>query len=195
VRTLLALMLLVAQDRSAPVTAEFRVFAGSEEITATTRLRVMPTGTREDPLTVRESKRLVAALAPGIYDVQALRFRPEGIVAIRWAERLVVMHYPDEGGRHLEVINFESGYGALQVRTAKGTIGEFEVAVFAKGDRSAPAGEPIDGEDYRLFILEAGMYDVRVRPSGPQQNDQSTQWWLDVEIPADRTRLKLIGER
>jgi hypothetical protein len=190
-RALLALVLLIAQDRSAPVTAEFRVFAGRDEITATTRLRIMPTGTRETPHTVREGKHLLTAIPPGIYDVQALRFRTEGIVAIRWAERLVIMHYPDEAGRHLEVINFESGYGALQLRAAKGSIAQYEVSVFAKGDRSTAAGQPIEGEDYRLFVLPAGRYDVRVRPAGPPQNAQEAQW-LDVEVPADRTRLKLI---
>lgn len=191
-RTLLALVLLLAQDLSAPVTAEFRVFAGNEEITATTKLRVMPTGTREKPLTLSDGKRLLTTLAPGIYDVQALRFRPEGIVAIRWAERLVIMHYPDEAGRHLEVINFESGYGALQLRAAKGSIGEYVVTVFAAGDRAAAAGEPIEGEDYRLFVLKTGRYDVRVRPAGPQQSAQDAQWWLGVEVPADRTRLKVF---
>jgi hypothetical protein len=192
-RTLLALALVLAQDLSAPVTAEFRVFAGGGEITATTRLRIMPTGTREKPLTVGEGKRLLTTLPPGIYDVQALRLRPEGIVAIRWAERLVIMNYPDEAGRHLEVINFESGYGALQVRIAKRSITEYDVVVFPAGDRASAAGEPIEGDDYRLFILKAGRYDIRVRPAGPQQNAQDSHWWLDVEIPADRTRLKVFG--
>jgi hypothetical protein len=191
-RAVLAIAILLAQDMAAPVTAEFRVFAGSEEITATTRLRIMPTGTREKSLTAREGKRLVTALAPGIYDVQALRLRPEGIVAIRWAERLVIMHYPDEAGRHLEVINFQSEYGALQVRAAKGSIARYEVAVFAAGDRTAAAGEPVEGEDYRLFVLKTGRYDVRVRPAGPQPDPQDTRWVLDVEVPADRTRLKII---
>jgi hypothetical protein len=191
-RTLAALVLLLAQDLPAPVTAEFRVFAGSEEITATTRLRIMPTGTREKSLTAPEGKRLVTAIAPGIYDVQALRLRPEGIVAIRWAERLVIMHYPDEAGRHLEVINFHSGYGALQLRTAKGSIAQYELAVFPAGDRSAAAGEPVDGEDYRLFVLKTGRYDVRVRPAGTPPDVDNTRWLLDVEVPADRTRLKII---
>src|SRR5918994_3303259 len=191
-RAALAIAILLAQDTTAPVTAEFRVFAGSEEITATTRLRIMPTGTREKSLTMREGKSLVTTLAPGIYDVQALRLRPEGIIAIRWAERLVIMHYPDEAGRHLEVINFHSGYGALQLRTAKGSIAGYDLAVFAAGDRTAEAGEPIEAEDYRLFILKTGRYDVRVRPAGSQLDNQDTRWLLDIEVPADRTRLKIV---
>ena len=191
-RAALAIVVLLAQEPTGPVTAEFRVFAGGDEITATTRLRIMPTGTRENSLTVREGKPLLTTLAPGIYDVQALRLRPEGIIAIRWAERLVIMHYPDEAGRHLEVINFQSGYGALQLRAAKGSIGAVEVDVFATGDRTSVAGEPIDGEDYRLFVLKAGRYDVRVRPAGALPDSVNTHWLLDVEVPADRTRLKLI---
>ncbi|MGH9346216.1 MAG: hypothetical protein ACRD26_03010 [Vicinamibacterales bacterium] len=182
-----------AQEAAGPVTAEFRVFAGTEEITATTRLRIMPTGTRERSSTLDEGKPLVASVTPGIYDVQALRLRPEGIVAIRWAERLVLMHYPDEGGRHLEVINFQPGYGALQVRAASGSMGAYELTVFSAGDRTAPAGEPIDGDDYRLFVLKAGRYDIRVRQAGAPKGAPDSQWLRDIEVPAHRTRLKVIA--
>jgi hypothetical protein len=192
-RTLVALTLVLAQDPTAPVTAEFRVFAGTDEITATTRLRVMPTGTRDKPLTIAEGKRPVTDIVPGIYDVQALRVKHEGVVAIRWAERLVVMHYPDEGGRHLEVINFHPGYGALQVRSAKRSIADYEVAVFPAGDRTTAAAAPIEGEGYRLCILRTGRYDIRVRHAGAEKGVPDTHWFLDVEVPADRTRLKVIG--
>lgn len=181
-----------AQEAAGPVTAEFRVFAGTEEITATTRLRIMPTGTRERSSTLDEGKGLVASVTPGIYDVQALRLRPEGIVAIRWAERLVLMHYPDEGGRHLEVINFQPGYGALQVR-ASGSIDAYELTVFRAGDRTEPAGEPFDGDGYRLFVLKAGRYDIRVRQAGAPTGAPDSQWLQDIEVPAHRTRLKVIA--
>ena len=190
-RALLAIVILLAQETTAPVTAEFRIFAGDEEITATTKLRIMPTGTREKSLTVGEGKPLVTPLTPGIYDVQALRLRPEGIIAIRWAERLVVMHYPDEAGLHLEVINFQPGYGALQLRVKKGAIEQYELAVFPAGDRTTEGSEPIEGENYRLFVLKAGRYDIQVRPVATQQ-EPTVQWLLDVEVPADRTRLKII---
>jgi hypothetical protein len=187
-RAALAIAILLAQDTTAPVTAEFRVFAGSEEITASTRLRIMPTGTREKSITVREGKGLLTMLAPGIYDVQALRLRAEGIVAIRWAERLVIMHYPDEAGRHLEVINFEAGYGALQVRAAKAPIALYTVAAFSAGDHTAAAGTAIEGDNYRLFVLKAGRYDIRVRHADAHEDI----WLLGIEVPADRTRMKRI---
>ena len=189
--TLLALLLLVWQDTAAPVTVEFRVFAGADEITSTTRVRIMPTGTRDTPISLTEGKQLVAAVNPGIYDVQALRLRSGGIVAIRLAERLVVMHYPDEGGRHLEVINFEEGYGALQLRAAKESMASLQVAVFPAGDHATDAVEPLHGDEYRLFVLKAGRYDIRVRQVGTR-TEEDTRWVLGVEVPANRTRMKII---
>jgi hypothetical protein len=186
---------LRAQEAAVPegaVRAEFRIFDGTEEITAATRLRIMPTGRRDAPTTVRESRELAAMLSPGIYDVQALRLRQDAIVAIRWAERLVVMHYPDEGGRHLEVINFTPGFGALQVRAARGPLSAYEVEVFAAGSRGDPAATPVNGGDYKLFVLPAGRYDIRVRHAGAPETSQEAHWILDIEVPADRTRLKQI---
>jgi hypothetical protein len=192
-RAVAAILALIAFQEAPPrVTAEFRVFAGTEEITATTRLRVMTTGSRDHSATVEEGKRLIIDVPPGIYDVQALRLRPEGIVAIRWAERLVMMHYPDEGGRHLEVINFKPGYGALQLRATRGAVDAYDVTIFPAGDRATAAGEPFEGEGYRLFVLAAGRYDIRVRHAGTQIDAADTHWFLDVEVPPDRTRLKLI---
>lgn len=187
---MLAAPVIFAQENRAPVVVEFRVFAGAEEITHSTRLRLMPTGARDKASTMPEGRAHVASVPPGIYDVQALRMRSEGIVAIRWAERFVVMHYPDEGGRHLEVINFHPGYGALQVRATGGGLGAHDVAVFHAGEREKPAGEAHEGDGYRLFVLKAGRYDLRVRRAGSAPGE--TEWLLDVEVPADRTRLKFV---
>lgn len=183
-----------AQEPAVPtrVRAEFRIFSGAEEITGSTRLRIMPTGARERPMALPEGPQLVTDLAAGIYDVQALRHRQGAIVGIRWAERLVVMYYPDEGGRHLEVINFQPGYGALQLRAAKGQLDAYDVAIFPARERSKPAALPVDGEDYKLFVVPAGRYDIRVRPAGGASNDEETQWFLDIEVPSDRTRIKVV---
>jgi hypothetical protein len=182
------------QGETAPtqVRAEFRIFSGTEEITASTRLRIMPTGTRERPMALPEGPRLVTEIDAGIYDVQALRHRQGAIVGIRWAERLVVMYYPDEDGRHLEVINFQPGYGALQLRAAKGQLDAYEVSIFPARDRTRPAASPVDGEDYKLFVVPAGRYDIRVRPAGASTVEEA-RWLLDIEVPADRTRIKTIG--
>jgi hypothetical protein len=184
-----------AQERDVartPVRAEFRVFAGTQEVTASTRLRVMHGGKRHHAAATGGPE-LVAHLVPGIYDVQAFLLREEAVVRIKWAERLVVMYYPDEDGRHLEVINFEVGFGALQVRTAPGTIQAYEVMVFPAAQRSTPVAPAGTGKDYMLFVLPAGRYDLRVRPAGASDDSDDTRWLLDIEVPADRTRMKFIG--
>jgi hypothetical protein len=191
VAVLVVPLLAIAQPASLPVAAEFRVFAGTDEVTEHARLRVMPSGARDKSVTV-EGKRLTASLSPGIYDVQAFRVRQDAVVGITWAERLVVMHYPDEGGRHLQVINFEPGYGALQLRAAKRPVSEYEIAIFRSGERAASAADPIAGEDYLLFVLRAGRYDVRVRHAGTLDDPEDIHWFLDLEVPAARTRLKQI---
>jgi hypothetical protein len=185
-----------AQEREAApaqVVAEFRIFSGTDEITPATRLRIMPTGTRDRSTIVPEGSPPLVEVPSGIYDVQAFRLRQGSIVGIRWAERLVLMYYPDEGGRHLEVINFEPGYGALQVRAARGTSEDYDIEIFPVGDRSTPVGAPLAGDGYRLFVVPAGRYDIRVRPAGSVNDAAETRWFLDVEVPADRTRLKVIG--
>jgi hypothetical protein len=189
---LFVVLLLAGAQAGESVRAEFRVFAGDEEITATTRLRVMPTGKRDNSTAVEPGPRPSTPLAPGIYDVQVFRLQQESIVGIRWAERLVVMQYPDEAGRHLEVINFETGFGALQVRPARGDITAYDVAVFAAGERTTPAAAPVPGDGYTLFVLPAGKYDVRVRHAGDPADPDHSHWLLDVEVPADRTRMKQI---
>jgi hypothetical protein len=174
------------------VRAEFRIFSGTDEITASTRLRIMPTGTRARPTTVAEGAPLVVEVTPGIYDVQALLVQQGSIVSIRWAERLVLMYYPDEQGRHLEVINFQSGFGALQLRGTQRRLDAYDVAIFPAGGRSKPAGSPVDGDEYTLFVIPAGRYDVRIRASGRASDAEAARWLLDIEVPADRTRMKEI---
>jgi hypothetical protein len=197
VAALLAVMTtaLVRGQSADPVTAEFRVFDGTTEISASTRLRVMPTGRRDSVISVDAGHHLATALAPGIYDVQALRLRQESIAAIRWAERLVIMRYPDEGGRHLEVINFQPGYGALQLRAGDEDVQAYEIAVFAQGDRGAPVASAIPGEGYRLFVVPAGRYDLRVRHTEAPEDSEDVHWFLDFEVPANRTRLKNVTVR
>jgi len=105
-------------------------------------------------------------------------------VAIKWAERLLVMPYPDEAGRHLEVINLQNGFGALEVRGRE--PGTPDVAIFATGSRQQEAARLSSGPDYALFIVPAGRYDLRVRGDG------EAKWHPDIEVPLDRTRFWLI---
>ena len=102
-----------------PLTLELRTFNGTDEVTAQTRATVHRAGDRGEPLThanPANGRIEPAARPPGIYDVQAIHERDGRVLNIRWANRLVLMAYPDEAGHHLEVINFKNGFGALQVR-------------------------------------------------------------------------------
>lgn len=169
----------------APVLTEFRVFKGTQEVTATTRVRVTQAGKPgAAPIDVRGR---VVELAPGIYDVQAIR-TTGGVGAVRSIERLAVMHYPDERGRHLEVINFEPGFGALQVRTSTGRIDPAMVSLFPAGSRASAMRPTVAAPDYVLFVAPAGQYDVRVQSGDATE----ARWLLAIDLPGDRTRLKLV---
>lgn len=178
-----------APGAATAVATEFRVFNGTEEVTAKTRLRVVPPGKRDAPAINVDGG--TVALPPAVYDVQAIRTSDSGVRSIKWAERLAILHYPDEGGRHLEVINFQSGYGALQLRATLGRLDPVDVAMFPAGDHTAVAGRAIAGDDYVLFVARAGRYDVRVQHA-EHGGAGDTHWILAVDVPAGRTRLKLI---
>jgi hypothetical protein len=185
---LLALMLITMGRGSAtaPLTLEIRVFDGVEEVTSQTRATLHRTGERGDPLNQwpAGSASLEVQVPEGIYDVQVIRERDGRVVNIRWAQRLVVMPYPDEGGHHLEILNFQNGFGALQVR-AQGQERP-AVAIYKPADRTKPVAMPFDGPGYLLFIVPAGKYDLHVRTA------KTAGWHTDIEVPLDRTRLWIV---
>ncbi len=123
------------------------MFDGAVEVSAETRLRVRPTGSTETGRVV-EGGPLAADLPAGIYDVQAVRQQAGQVVSVRWAEKLVVMAYPDEGGRHLEVINFANEHGALQLRWPEGQAPDpagVAVTVTRSGESRPTPPEPFMG--------------------------------------------------
>jgi hypothetical protein len=178
--------LLVAQ---AAVLTEFRVFNGTEEVTVSTRLRVVPAGARG--ASAVDVDRRAVPLPPAVYDVQAIRTSDSGVKSIKWAERLAILYYPDEGGRHLEVINFQSGFGALQLRATRGDLPPEVIAVFETGNHTAPAGAILPGDGYVLFVGRAGRYDVRVQRAG-LGGALEASWFLAIDVPAGRTRLRVV---
>jgi len=167
------------------LTLELRVFNGSEEVTAHTRITVHRAGERGEPLvdTTFADGRVQLQVPAGIYDVQAIHERDGRVVNIRWANRLVVMPYPDEKGHHLEVVNFKSGFGALQVRAKTGRP---DVALYQPGKREKPAAPGLSGPAYVLFVVPAGLYDLQARAEG------KASWQTGIEVPLDRTRLWVI---
>ena len=168
-----------------PVLCEFRAFDGADEVTRDTRVRVYPDGRRDDGVAADAAGRL--SLQPGLYDVQVIRERDRQVTAIRWLEHMLVQRYPDEGGRHLEVINFKPTYGALQLKAAEQA--GYEATAFAPGDHARPVAAGLAGQGYVLLVVPAGRYDVRVRS---RVSAAPEVWLTDLDVPVDRTRLRLI---
>lgn len=166
---------------------EVRIFKGLEDVTRHTRVTIHRAGERQTSLPHPSSHGdagVELQVPPGIYDLQAIHERDGRVVDIRWANRLVVMPYPDERGRHLEVVNFKNGFGALQVRGEGGPPPE--VAIYATARRDRPASPPVVGRSYTLFIVPAGVYDLEVR-KGPRAT-----WLNGIDVPLDRTRLSIV---
>jgi hypothetical protein len=183
----MALALMLAHSGQQPLTLEIRAFLGKEEVTHETRITVHRAGDRGQPVAqVQIGGQRTMKVPQGIYDAQAVHERDRRVVSIRWAERLVVMPYPDEAGHHLEVINFEAGYGSLQIRGAAGRKPDADVALFAPGDRSHPAAVAAWQNSYALFVVRAGQYDVQVNRGG------RTTWHTAIDVPLDRTRLWIV---
>ena len=185
---LLPLLGALVQAPAPPLTLEVRVFLGTEEVTEQTRVTIHRAGERNAAVAQTGPHGQYAFTVPqGIYDAQIVREKDGRVLNIRWAERLIVMRYPDEGGRHLEVVNFTNGYGALQVRTS-GPGGLPDVGLFPVGERAGAAARIPDrrGDGYLLFVVPAGRYDLQVKNTSPPA------WHADLEVPLDRTRLWVI---
>lgn len=165
---------------------ELRIFNGAEEVTTHTRVFVHRAGDRGTPFAEAggSAARIELKVPEGIYDVQAVQERDGRVVNIQWANRLVVMPYPDEQGRHLEVLNFRTGFGALQIRGAEGPIPD--VSLYPRGEEHKPLQAQSSGAGYALFVVPAGVYDLAVkRGSGFTRHS-------NIEVPRDRTRLWLV---
>lgn len=183
--TVVCLLLASRTPASSGLLLEVRVFNGPQEVTSATRITVHPAGDRDKPLAQTSGRggAIELQVPPGIYDVQAIEERDGRVANIQWAHRLVVMPYPDEGGRHLEVLNFKPGYGALQIRAPGGTVPE--VSLYPRGGQN-PVADPVPGQGYVLFVAPAGVYDVVVKRA-----DRTTRH-KEIEVPRDRTRLWLV---
>jgi hypothetical protein len=166
---------------------ELRVFNGTEEVTNQTRVFVHRAGDRGTPVAEAGGgpSRIELRVQEGIYDVQAVREREGQVVNIQWANRLVVMAYPDEAGRHLEVLNFRTGFGALQIRAADGSTPT--VSIHEPGGASKEAAAAVAGAGYSLFVVPAGIYELAVK-----RGEKPPVRHSDIEVPRDRTRLWLL---
>jgi hypothetical protein len=171
------------------VRLQLRVFDGLTEVTRETRVRLFPAGRRGTPirLTLGPDRAYEADVPVGLYDVQAIRTRSGSIAGVRWVERMLVQKYPDEYGRHLQVVNLKDGYGALQIRPDSGEASPAGWSAIATppGVPATEAGKARAMGPDLLLVVAAGTYDVKVMlPS------EEPAWITGLEIPDQRTRLK-----
>ncbi len=174
-----------APQPSPRITCEFRVFDGGDEVSRETRVLVYPSGRRENGVPIDASGRV--PLEAGLYDVQAIRERNGQVTGIRWVEHLLIQRYPDEEGHHLEIINFNARYGALELKP--GNSVEYDVAAFAAGDRTRAVATALPGVGYVLLVLPAGLYDLRIKARDASAPEK---WLPEIDVPAGRTRLRTI---
>jgi hypothetical protein len=173
------------------VRLQLRVFDGLDDVTRDTRVRLYPAGRRGTPirLTLGPDRAYEADVPVGLYDVQAIRSRTaaEAIAGVRWVERMLVQKYPDEYGRHLQVVHLREGFGALQIRpegTTPVPAGWSAVATAPGVPATEIAKARALGPDL-LLVLPAGTYDVMVSLPGAEPT-----WINGIDIPDARTRLK-----
>jgi hypothetical protein len=186
---MLALAVVALAPLQQSITLEVRTFDGPTDVSHATRVIVHRAGDREQPVgRMNAGPNRTVSVAPGIYDAQAIREQSGRVVDIRWAERLVVLPYPDEQGHHLEVVNFQSGYGALEVRDTNGRRPDADLALFPPKDHSRPAALPVSTATYALFVVRAGAYDVFVKRRA------GDSWHSGIDVPANRTRLWIVPE-
>lgn len=184
---LLALTLLALPPVEQSITLEVRTFDGTADVSDATRVVVHRAAQRHQPVgQINPGAPPTITVPPGIYDAQVVREQAGRLANIRWAERLVVMPYPDENGHHLEVINFQAGYGALEVRGGTGRGPDADVALFLTNDHVKPAAAPLTTSTYALFVVRAGEYDVLVR------RDARDTWHPRINVPLGRTRLWIV---
>ena len=171
------------------VRLQVRVFDGIAEVTRDTRVRLYPAGRRGTPikLTLGPDRAYEADVPVGLYDVQAVRMRGGSVAVVRWVERMLVQQYPDEYGRHLQVINLREGFGALQIRpdgSEAGPVGWSAVAT-PPGVPTTEVGKARALGPDLLLVVPAGTYDVKVVLPSAQP-----AWLTSIDIPDARTRLK-----
>ncbi|MGI8671991.1 MAG: hypothetical protein ACR2LU_05235 [Luteitalea sp.] len=178
----------IGAQSAAPLTLDVRVFRGVTDVTGDTLVTLFPvgarTGGRPVPLVPSGERRL--ALPSGQYDLQLVQQRAGEVVGISWTSLRLLVDYPGEYQQHLEVVNLEKGWGALQVRRA-GTREQAPVAWSARLTRrdGSEAARGVVGHGYVVLVAPAGTYDVEVTRA-----DGSTTAIRGVEVRENLTYLK-----
>lgn len=175
---------------SQPLRLDIRVFDGTADVTNDTVVSVFDAGRRDDPRRVPQtsSGERHITLPPGQYDLQLVHQDDGQVRGVRWTTLRLLVAYPGEHGRHLEVVNMRPGFGALQIRRA-GPAAELGsvtwTATLHAAGRPEPVGSAWPGDGYVLFVAPPGRYDVTIRTS-----TGATHVVRDATIEEDLTYLK-----
>lgn len=184
---LMWLALLTAWQPAAALSLGVRVFRGPTEVTRDTTVTVYEAGNRTHGTAVPAvggAERQVR-LPAGRYDLQLVQQQNGKVVGISWTSLRLLVDYPGEYQRHLEVINFERGWGALQIREA-GQPSDLPVEWQARLTRAdgSEVARGVPGDGYQVLVAPAGQYMLQVtRANGTRVTQQ-------VDIRDNLTYLK-----
>lgn len=148
-----------------PLALDVRVFRGATEVTRDTNVTVYPAGNRSGGKRLAQgtSGERQIPLPAGHYDIQLVQQTGGKVTGISWTSLRLLVDYPGEHQRHLEVINFEKGWGALQIRQAgpreDATVGWS--ARLLKPD-GTEFGRGVPGDGYQVLVAPAGSYTIEV---------------------------------
>jgi hypothetical protein len=164
-------MLSMAWQAAAPLALDVRVFRGSIDVTRETNVTVFPSGARTNgqpaPLVATGARQL--SFPPGRYDLQLIQHQDGKVSGIAWTTLRLLAAYPGEDGPHLEVLNFDTSWGALQIReaaTQPSGSGRWSARLLRKDGSEVARG--VAGDDYQVLVAPAGTYDLAIaRPSSP----------------------------
>jgi hypothetical protein len=170
-----------------PLSLHVRVFRGHAEVTRDTAVTVYPAGARINgqvaPIVAGGERRL--PLAAGQYDLQLVQHDDGKVSRIAWTTLRLLVDYPGEAGHHLEVLNFEKDWGALEVRAGgphqSGPVA-WRARLQGKDGTDVASGEAGDG--YQIVVAPAGTYDLVIEGgAGPVRIE-------NVEVKANLTYVR-----
>ncbi len=183
-----------AVEPDSTLALDLRVFDGPTDVSSRTRVSVYRSGERGTVQTPAGPLRWM--LPPGRYDADAVLERDGTVEKTRSVLGWILQPYPDEQGVHLEVINFQSHYGALKiVPVIQGVNVATRVESIARrvgSEMMMVARAARNGADYLLLVAPAGQYMVTVQPAGgtPGAAVQQMQEVAAGRVKAWRVELK-----
>lgn len=180
-------MMAAGVQPAPPLSLDVRVFRGATEVTRETTVTVFPAGARTNgrpaPLVPSGERRM--PLSAGQYDVQLVQQTDGKVNGIAWATLRLLVDYPGESGRHLEVLNFDKGWGALQIREAGATSSApipWTARLLRKDGTEVARG--VAGDGYQVLVAPAGTYELAISKAATPVRMH------DVEVKANLTYVR-----